>query len=204
MRLYYIANFIFFIYMFPQFIFFDLNKNFIDKYKIILNNEIPNSYFIHDNLESLLQKHKFINTIISPANSYGFMNGGIDTVINTILDNVEPLVKQKIIQFGSIDNSGRNYLPVGKCFIVEKNNYYLFVAPTMTLPSKLPKDTLNISLAFYSILEEAVKLSFQTKTQLVIACPCLGTGVGQMNPIDSAKQILGAYKYFCKNKYFQK
>lgn len=71
----------------------------------------------------------------------------------------------------------------------------------MILPQKLPSDTLNVSLAFHSILEQAFMLS-QKGIKLVIACPCLGTGVGQMNPTDSAKQILGAYNYFCK-KYFQ-
>lgn len=183
--------------MLPQLIFFDLNKNFIDQYRFVLENKIPNSIFIHENLKSLLQKNKDVNAVVSPANSYGFFNGGIDSTINTILNNVEPIVKQKIEQVGSLDNSGRSYLPVGKCIVIPRNNYYLFVAPTMVMPSKLPKDTLNVSLAFNSILEQAFMLSRQG-IKLTIACPCLGTGVGQLDPTNSAKQVLGAYNYFCK------
>lgn len=47
-------------------------------------------------------------------------------------DFVEPIVKQKIEQVGSLDRSGRSYLPIGKCIVIPRNNYYLFVAPTMS------------------------------------------------------------------------
>jgi O-acetyl-ADP-ribose deacetylase (regulator of RNase III) len=186
-----------YIYMLPQIIFFDFKEDFIEQYKFILENKIPNCAFLHESLDSLLQKNKDINAIVSPANSYGIMNGGIDRNINDILNNVEPLVKQKIEQVGMIDRSGRSYLPIGKCIVIPRNNYFLFVAPTMIMPSKLPNDTLNVSLAFMSILEQAFTMSKQG-INLKIACPCLGTGVGQMSPVDSAKQILGAYNYFCK------
>jgi O-acetyl-ADP-ribose deacetylase (regulator of RNase III) len=184
--------------MLPQFIFFDIKKDFIDKYRFVLENKIENSIFLHEDLKSLLQKNIFVNAIVSPANSYGFMTGGIDTDINNILNNVEPIVKQKIEQVGSLDNSGRSVLPVGKCIVIQRNNYFLFVSPTMVMPNKLPKDTPNICLAFHSILKQAFILSRQG-IKLVIACPCLGTGIGQIDPTDSAKQILGAYNYFCKN-----
>jgi O-acetyl-ADP-ribose deacetylase (regulator of RNase III) len=189
--------------MLPQLIFFDIKKDFIEQYRFILGNKIPNSIFIHDDLESLLQKNKNVNAIVSPANSYGFFNGGIDRTINDILDNIEPIVKEKIEKVGSVDKSGRSYLPIGKCIVIQRNNYFLFVSPTMIMPSKLPKDTLNVSLAFYSILEQAFILS-QQGIKLTIACPCLGTGVGQMDATDSAKQILGAYNYFCKNIIYNK
>jgi O-acetyl-ADP-ribose deacetylase (regulator of RNase III) len=187
--------------MLPQFIFFDMKIEFIEQYKFILENKIQNSIFLNVTLDSLMQQYKDVNAIVSPANSYGIMNGGIDRNINEILNNIEPYVKQKIEQVGAVDRSGRSYLPIGKCIIIPRNNYILFVAPTMIMPSKLPNDTLNVALAFNSILEQAFILS-QQGIQLKIACPCLGTGVGQMNPVDSAKQILGAYEYFCK-KYLK-
>jgi O-acetyl-ADP-ribose deacetylase (regulator of RNase III) len=181
-----------------KFIFFDMNKNFIEKYKLVLQNKIPHAEFYCEDLETLILKYPNINAIISPANSYGFMNGGIDRTIDKILNNVEYLVKQQIEQVGQIDRSGRSFLPVGNCIVIPRNNYFLFVAPTMTMPHKLPEDTLNVSLAFMAILKQASLLerNYNNNINLTIACPCLGTGVGQLDPIISAKQILGAYNYF--------
>jgi O-acetyl-ADP-ribose deacetylase (regulator of RNase III) len=179
----------------PKIIFFDINKNAIKQYEDILKMKIPNSLFIHCDLNDLVQKYAEINAIISPANSYGFMNGGIDRNINEILDNIEKDVQNRINIVGLYDNSGRKYLPIGKCEVIMKNNKYLYVAPTMVMPSKLPKDTINISLAFHAILCQ----SKQYQHKHIIACPCLGTGVGQLDPYISANQILNAYKYFMSN-----
>ena len=60
---------------------------------------------------------------------------------------------------------------------------------------KHPKDitsTNNIFLAFNAILICLESLSCH-KQNLIIACPCLGTGIGNIKPETSAKQILHAF-----------
>lgn len=184
-----------------QFIFFDRDLNKIQKYTNVLRN-IPGTNFIHDDLENLLNKNSLINCIVSPANSYGFMNGGIDRDINTIMDNIEVDVKQRIEEVGNYDRSGRKFLPIGKCEVIQKNNKILFVAPTMVMPGYLINENeKNIFHAFYAILQKANNIVKQHNINLVIACPCLGTGVGNMDPTKSAIQVKQAIEtYYSKKK----
>jgi hypothetical protein len=105
----------------------DINKNSIDTYRNVLKNKIPNAFFVHQDLKNLVKQYPNINTIVSPASSYGDMNGGIDRTINEILSNIEQDVKQRIENIGVYDNSYRKYLPVSQCEIVHKNNMFLFV-----------------------------------------------------------------------------
>jgi O-acetyl-ADP-ribose deacetylase (regulator of RNase III) len=183
-----------------NFIFFDINKNNIEQYQKVLENKIPNSIFLCDDLESLIKKYP-INCIVSPANSYGFMNGGIDKVINKIFNNIEPLVQYRIKQVGFTDNSERYFLPVGYCEVVQKDNLYLFVAPTMTMPGKIISGSKNVENAFFAILKQIEQMVLNGINIINIACPCLGTGVGQMDPTVSAMQIRDAVflYYYSKN-----
>jgi len=171
------------------FVFFDKNNDFIDEYRKVLQH-IPDTYFVCETLDSLLQKYPEINAIVSPANSYGMMNGGIDTDINRLLNGVESDVQQSINKYGKSDYSGRKFLPVGQCLILEKNNMLLFVAPTMLMPQKLDSNSINVAMAFNAIYRNVRKF----KKDIIIACPCLGTGVGQMSPFISAWQIKNIFE----------
>lgn len=175
-------------------IFFDINKNFIDAYKNVLQNISPNFQFVCDSLENLVKRYPNINAIVSPANSYGYMNGGIDRYINQLLDNVEPIVRDRIEKIGVYDNSGRKFLPIGNCEVIFKNNIFLFVSPTMLTPMRLDKNSTNIFHAFFAVLHTAIS----SGKNLTIACPCLGTGVGQFDPTESARQVLAAWNMFIK------
>jgi O-acetyl-ADP-ribose deacetylase (regulator of RNase III) len=174
-------------------IFFDKDYNKINKYKNVLSH-IPNFEFIHSDFDQIML-NKNINAIVSPANSYGYMNGGIDSNINMFLNNIQPIVQNQISKYGFLDQAGRNYLPVGKCIVVKStNNFYLFVTPTMQTPKKILPGENNVSIAFFALLQ--IISQWNTKYPLIIACPCLGTGVGMLDPELSAQQILQAYNFF--------
>jgi O-acetyl-ADP-ribose deacetylase (regulator of RNase III) len=178
-----------------KFIFFDRDAAKVQAYKEVLQF-IPNCEFVHSDLDILLM-NKNVNAIVSPANSYGFMNGGIDRDINRIMDNVEQQVKQRIGQVGIYDNSGRKFLPVGNCEVISKNNKFLFVSPTMTMPGYiLDANNKNVFLAFYAILKKVGEMMKKYNYNLVIACPSLGTGVGNMDPKKSAMQVKYAFNLF--------
>jgi O-acetyl-ADP-ribose deacetylase (regulator of RNase III) len=180
-------------------VFFDLNKIFIETYKNALQSKMKNTSFIHTDLDTLIKNNSNINAIVSPANSYGWMNGGIDQFINKLLNGVEFDVKQRINKVGMIDSRGDRYLPVGKCEVVYKCNKYLFVSPTMMMPTRLYPGNKNIMLAFFAMLQKAIEL-VRTGKNIILACPCLGTGVGKMDPVESANQILTAWNHIIDNK----
>src|SRR5580704_13695059 len=76
--------------------------------------------------------------LVSPANSYGYMNGGIDLAYRTFFGiEIERAVQTKITQ------EVGPYLPVGQAILVETGHAripYLISAPTMFLPEPTNAD----------------------------------------------------------------
>jgi O-acetyl-ADP-ribose deacetylase (regulator of RNase III) len=185
-------------------IFFDNNKENINKYKNVLdvinqkndinllhsNNEIKIE-FVHSDLSYLVCDNK-IDVIISPANSYGHMTGGIDKDICKIDTFIQDKVSHAISKSVFLDMDNEPFIPVGTCVPVKINkDLTILIAPTM----KHPKDitgTNNVFLAFNAILINLKIQNYHNK-DLVVACSCLGTGIGGMNAEKSAKQILHAF-----------
>jgi O-acetyl-ADP-ribose deacetylase (regulator of RNase III) len=179
----------------PKFIFFDYNKELIDVYKKVLGN-IKNTYYVVEDLDTLLDKYD-IDVLVSPANSFGRMTGGIDYYYKKKFPQVETNVKNAINKKKYSKSTDLGYfLPVGKSVIVrtgEKKPKYLISTPTMFTGNSNIKGTNNIYLAFTSILNNL------DKYKVVIGIPGLGTGVGGLSALDSANQILKAF-----NDYYNK
>lgn len=131
------------------------------------------------------------DALVSPANSFGFMDGGFDYSISEIFNwKIQPVV-QYVIR-----NKHAGELVVGAAEIVATGNEqfpYLVCAPTMRVPQNVA-DTVNAFLAMRATLL-AVK-SFNAENGAVIksvAIPGLCTGVGRM-PFDRcARQMRAAY-----------
>jgi O-acetyl-ADP-ribose deacetylase (regulator of RNase III) len=131
------------------------------------------------------------DALVSPANSFGFMDGGIDWAISDLMRwTIQPIV-QKVIRekhFGE--------LLVGQAEIVATGNDqfpYLVCAPTMRVPQPVP-DSLNAFLAMRAILL-AVKTFNQQNNGAIksVAIPGLATGFGKMPPERCARQMREAY-----------
>lgn len=131
------------------------------------------------------------DAIVSPANSFGFMDGGIDVAISRFFGTCVQERLQKIIQ-----TKHHGELLVGTAEIVETNHRkipYVISAPTMRVPMIL-KGTVNVYLAIRAVFllvkfgkfENDVAISDKVKT---IALPGMGTGVGQLPPEIFAKQM---------------
>jgi O-acetyl-ADP-ribose deacetylase (regulator of RNase III) len=135
------------------------------------------------------------DAVISPANSFGFMDGGIDSVYSKhfgyqIQDNIQKYISK--YYFGEI--------PVGNAGIIETNHPhipFLIFAPTMRVPMIL-RDSVNPYLAAraaflllkHGIFNEGTfkgdKILNHVKT---IALPGLGTGIGQVGFNTCAHQV---------------
>ncbi|MDR1316267.1 MAG: macro domain-containing protein [Spirochaetales bacterium] len=139
------------------------------------------------------------DAIISPANSFGFMDGGIDLVYSGYFGGeIQKSLQNKIIS----DFNGE--LPVGRAAIIEtKNNTikYLVSCPTMRVP-EIISNTVNAYLAFRAGLIEIINFN-QTKSEKIssILCPGLGTLTGNISAKTCAKQMRYAYDAIICNKY---
>jgi O-acetyl-ADP-ribose deacetylase (regulator of RNase III) len=131
------------------------------------------------------------DAIISPANSFGYMDGGIDLVYSKFFGwDLEKRLRAKLLDeyYGE--------LPVGQAVLVETGHQqfkYLISAPTMRVPMNIEK-TANVYLAFRAVLD-VVKRYNQINPNAIrsIACPALGTGEGKMSFSRCATQMLYAY-----------
>jgi len=179
-------------------IFFDMSEDIVNEYQkklSYLTNKNIKLQFINSSFQNLINDYH-IDITVSPANSWGSFNGGIDREFKKLYHNLE--IKTRDI----IDNKKYAlcergyYLPVGKAIFVEINHKklkYLLVAPTMFLPKDI-RGTMNVYLAFTAILEKIYKLN-----DVTVACSGLGTGIGAISAKESAEQIHQAFNDFFMN-----
>jgi len=123
--------------------------------------------------------------LVSPANSFGFMTGGIDLHYKNYFGQIiEDDLRRKIgLEFN-------HELLVGQAASVEVFNppqlvkyKYMIAAPTMRVPENV-SHTINAYLATKAALIEALRIDVST-----IVFPGLGTGTGGILPEDCAKQV---------------
>jgi O-acetyl-ADP-ribose deacetylase (regulator of RNase III) len=137
--------------------------------------------------------HRPADAMVSPANSFGIMDGGLDLAIRDELSfAVERAVQQVIAE------RYHGELPVGCAEIVETKHprwKYLIAAPTMRVPEPIPF-TINPYLAFRAILvavENLNKKSGRREIDSVVCCG-LGTGIGGVSALKCARQMRAAYQ----------
>ncbi len=127
--------------------------------------------------------------LIAPANSYGFMDGGIDLAYRSFFG---PAIEKRVQHSINIRHEG--LLPVGAATFVSTghpNIPYLLVAPTMTLPEAVP--ALNAMRA----LRAALRLVVQYPVLAVdVYCPGLATGVGAVPADEAAAAMAQAYREY--------
>jgi O-acetyl-ADP-ribose deacetylase (regulator of RNase III) len=135
---------------------------------------------------------------VSPANSLGFMDGGIDLVLSRkMFDGCEPRLKELIAAMGHKTKLGRPYLRVGSSiwFMVGPRTGFV-AAPTMFLPHDVA-DTQNAYWAFMATLVAAKRAMEASGGVLhTLVCTSLCCGVGRMDPEESAIQMRRAWDDF--------
>lgn len=125
--------------------------------------------------------------IVSPANSFGIMDGGFDlALVNYFGQELMEHVQDKI----KAEYAGEQ--PVGTCLIVETGNKkhpYLAHTPTMRIPRVIREyDTVYNAMRAMFL---AVRKHSDIKTVL---CTGLGTATGKVSPAVAAKQMYMAYQ----------
>lgn len=137
------------------------------------------------------------DAIVSPANSWGYMDGGIDLAYSRHF-GWDLSAHLREVLFHEYDGE----LLVGQAAIIDikpfkpDTNYrWLISAPTMRIPMDV-SDTVNAYLAFRATLLAVKKHNTQAKyaDQITsILCPGLGTAIGNMSPEICAQQMSFAW-----------
>ena len=147
------------------------------------------------------------DAVVSPANSFGFMDGGIDAVYMQYFgQTIQDKLQQQIFDYH------HGELLVGDATVIETGHPetpFLIAAPTMRVPMIL-RDSVNPYLAaratlllikhgqFHAGQYAGKRVSDYIKT---VAFPGLGTGVGQIGPQTCAHQVRAAIDDCLHEKY---
>lgn len=135
------------------------------------------------------------DAVVSPANSFGFMDGGVDAVY---LNHFGPSLQRRVQQHILAHHHGE--LLVGSAAIVETGDAstpYLIAAPTMRVPMILQHSVspylaaravfLLVQHGRFVVGEQAEQpIARQVQT---VAFPGLGTGVGRVPASTCAHQM---------------
>jgi O-acetyl-ADP-ribose deacetylase (regulator of RNase III) len=125
--------------------------------------------------------------VVSPANSYGFMDGGIDAAYRAFFGaQLERRVREAVTQ------RPEGHLPVGASLVVRTGHQrvpFMIVAPTMTVPEQV--ESRNCYRAMRAILRIACA---DTEVGRDVFCPGLATGVGMVPPRNAAAMMAEAYR----------
>jgi O-acetyl-ADP-ribose deacetylase (regulator of RNase III) len=155
---------------------------------------LPNMEVAHCCFEEL----PAYDCLVSPANSFGMMDGGMDAAITKFFGvSLMDRVQRRILD----DYLGEQ--SVGTSFIVETGNPsypWLAHTPTMRVPMKIVGTDISYVAMWAMLL--AVKMHNQVNSEIpsklitTIACPGLGTGIGCIPPDEAARQMALAYDHF--------
>jgi O-acetyl-ADP-ribose deacetylase (regulator of RNase III) len=131
------------------------------------------------------------DALVSPANSFGDMSGGIDRRIDCFY--------KAAAQRAAMERIAERFhgeLPVGMATIIDMDTRrfpYLIVSPTMRVPSRVP-DTINAYLSMRAALASIFDHNKGRHARIrSVAVPGLCTGVGGMPAEDAATQMRAAY-----------
>lgn len=165
---------------------FDINKDFIDAFDAYLKSDpdLPEGVSIKTTATSFYDKEA--DAIVSPANSFGEMTGGIDLAYvrffgQQIQDDVKAITK---------------YFPhseilVGLSFSIPTYNdkiRHLIVSPTMAFPSRI-LDIRDVYLATRAAFDEAFFEGFNS-----VLIPGMGTATGGVDYRDAAMCMIAGIR----------
>lgn len=141
---------------------------------------------VHIGVGNLLRAH--VDAVVSPANSFGFMDGGIDLAYRAHFG----LGLQNRVQH-VIATRYAGECPVGAAFVVPTGDRHIsrmVIAPTMRTPRTI-HGTDNVYQATKAALCAALEHAAAQPNDPIqrLGLPGMGTGIGKLDPYESAAQM---------------
>lgn len=180
-----------------HFTFVDTNQEVTDAWARVFA-DVPQVQIVHGSIFDYPA-----DALVSPANSFGYMNGGIDFAISKHLGwHLEKELQQRIrtAYYGELLVGQADILPTGSPLFP-----YLIAAPTMRTPMTITRGP-NVYQSMRAILLLLLHGTLPTGEPVrskvrSVAIPGLGTGVGQVRPLVCARQMRIAWEDIMRQQY---
>ena len=147
--------------------------------------EIVNNYF---------EKLTEYDCLVSPANSFGMMDGSMDAAIIKFFGRfLEEKVQERILE----DYLGEQ--PIGTSLIVKTEHPkhpFLAHTPTMRVPMKIQGTDIPYVAMWAMLLAVRQHNKMFPRSIKSVVCPGLGTGIGRVPYKEAARQMALAYDHF--------
>ena len=145
--------------------------------------ECPDVDVVMDDFAHFMDNHK-VQCLVSPANSYGCMDGGYDAAI---IDYLGPALEKEVQKYIKENFYGEQ--PVGTSFLIDipGSEQKLIHTPTMRLPSKI-KEPEIVYQCMRTTLMEAIKNKVES-----IVIPAFGGATGMIPYSTIAKLMKKGY-----------
>jgi O-acetyl-ADP-ribose deacetylase (regulator of RNase III) len=169
----------------------DPNDAVCDAWKLAFE-ESPDISIVRGRFEALPE----FDCMVSAANSFGLMDGGVDLAITRFF-GVQLMER---VQAHILDE----YLgeqPVGTSFIIEtRHPRHPFLAHTPTMRVPMPISTTdNVYAAMWAMLLAVRRHNRSSPAKITrVACPGLGTATGEVAPREAARQMALAYAWYAR------
>jgi O-acetyl-ADP-ribose deacetylase (regulator of RNase III) len=128
------------------------------------------------------------DAIVSPANSFGFMDGGLDLALSEKFGwDIQDRLQERIRSLSMGE------LLIGQALVIEISSgdvRYLISAPTMRVPTDF---NIDVSVNAYLAMKAILVAASEKQDIKSIAVPGLCTGVGKMPYDIAARQMFMAY-----------
>lgn len=163
----------------------DTNSVFCSAFSALHNNNVE---LVNASVTSVPAEHG--TAYVSPANSFLFMDGGIDWVYSRMMfPGLERHVQREARRSLPKTSLGRPFLPVGKAMLlsIPGSPACIIMAPTMFFPQDV-RCTHNAYHATYA----AVRCALGSGCVSHLVLPGMCTGIGKMVSIEAAAQMSSA------------
>ncbi|KAI6096968.1 macro domain-like protein [Pisolithus croceorrhizus] len=169
-------------------------------------NDLERFSFLESRLDQLKEAQVTFDCVVSPANSYGIMDGGFDFYLSIAFSPRKDVFALTRLVQAAIRDRYYGFAPPGSCILVpglSPNDFsckVIAVCPTMRYPEELKWHKDIVYITMWSLLvqletwnENADNEEKKIKKVLMTG---LGTGVGKIPPAVCAKQMALAVKHF--------
>ncbi|KAH9940611.1 macro domain-like protein [Amylocystis lapponica] len=193
----------------------DISSSLVDEWRRALAQHVPESIrdritIVQSTLEDLTPPESQFDCIVSPANSYGRLDGGFDYFLSQALDPDDELAPTRLVQ-STLYRRWKGYAPPGSCTLVplegstcENNPHgcrFIAICPTMRIPGVVTWNREIVYNCVWSLLvaltehNDAAEPTGRVKISKILMTG-LGTGTGGVSAERCAQQMALAFRDF--------